>query len=105
MKANPTLSPRHARRNLTALEKPNDDYYLTKTIFAELRLRAVPKTTNFQARQTTDRARPNGRGLARSFDRRFVVPRDRTRQVRASSFLDFPWLIRARANRHVAYLR
>ena len=44
----------------------------------------------FQARQRTDRARPNGRGLARLLDRRFAVPRGRTRQVRASSFLDFP---------------
>jgi hypothetical protein len=30
MRANPTLSPHHARRNLAPLEKQNDDYYLTK---------------------------------------------------------------------------
>jgi len=33
----------------------------------------------FQARQTTDRARPSGRGLACSFDRRLAVPRCRAR--------------------------
>jgi hypothetical protein len=74
------------RRNLSTLEKPNDDYYLTKTILRSYGYGLHRKPLIFQARQRTDRARPNGRGLACFFDRRLAVPRCRARRVRASSF-------------------
>jgi hypothetical protein len=57
MKANPTLSPRHARRNLTALEKPNDDYYLTKTILRSFGYELSRKPRIFKpVKRLTERA-------------------------------------------------
>jgi hypothetical protein len=50
MRENPTLSPRRARHNLPALEKPNDDYYLTKTILRSYGYGLHRKPGNFQAR-------------------------------------------------------
>src|ERR1035437_4134465 len=105
MRANPTLSPRHARRNLPALEKPNDDYYLTKTILRSYGYGLSRKRPIFPAHTEDRPSAPKWARLGVSLlCRRLVVPRGRERQVRASSFLDFPWLIRARANRHAHQL-
>jgi len=67
------------RRTLAALEKQNDDYYLTKTILRSFGCGLHRKPRIFQPFQKPTERAPIGRGLACLLERRFAVPRCRAR--------------------------
>jgi hypothetical protein len=62
------LTLKNFRRTLVALEKNDQNTYLTKTILRSYGYGLPRKPRIFQPCQVTDRARPSGRGLEREID-------------------------------------